>query len=188
MEINLALIKAIQKHQKLYDKTGSLEETKRIWKQLEAEFQTEDKWLKARWDWLVQSFCDKPGFKYGNDMSYLLPHLGIVGIKTRREWPHSIVPKSDGFSDDEVKVDKKHSNMRFTKKELFPDSKTDDDLDDFMIFDECRTIYAEMFENKPLELMDTVDGSDKQEIVEANGEVLVSEEDRRTLPFTESEI
>ncbi|XP_037955190.1 uncharacterized protein LOC119685073 [Teleopsis dalmanni] len=77
MDINIALIRAIQEFPVLFEKTGSFQQKMEAWKELAKQFDMSEKSLKAHWYSLLRSFFEDEKFKYKDEMSYLLPHLGI---------------------------------------------------------------------------------------------------------------
>ncbi|XP_037960792.1 probable serine/threonine-protein kinase DDB_G0268642 [Teleopsis dalmanni] len=186
MEINLALIKAVQKHPILYNKTGTLEERKVIWKKLQYEFATRVRWLKARWDWLLQSFCDKPEFKYANDMSYLLPYFGIEGVEKRCEWPFAILRSLDTMveydsdSSDEGEMDSDGFRIkRGYRNNVICQKEAKDDVNYFKIVEKevsVRVLQCNNSDNKQLKLMDTAKVNKDKETFDANKEEVESED------------
>ncbi|XP_037944273.1 gustatory receptor for bitter taste 93a-like [Teleopsis dalmanni] len=108
MDINIALIRAIQEFPVLFEKTGSFQQKMEAWKELAKQFDMSEKSLRARWHSLLRNFLKDAKYKYGDEMSYLLPHLGIeqnlTGIETRKEWPYAIVPEFDIAEEDINKI------------------------------------------------------------------------------------
>ncbi|XP_037927667.1 uncharacterized protein LOC119662176 [Teleopsis dalmanni] len=167
MDINIALIKAIKKHPVIYEKNGPLGKTMAVWKEMEKMFGRPKKIIRDHWHGLLQNFCENFDFKYGDEMSFLLPHLGIEGVRTRKEWPHAIALEFN-ITEEDI------SEMDVQKEPLYMKHKTDCKIEKVIVIkhhgiSKRLSGIAPQFDNaKKPKLMDTVEKDDKQKTVGAD--------------------
>ncbi|XP_037955187.1 uncharacterized protein LOC119685070 [Teleopsis dalmanni] len=176
MDINIAIIEAIKMYPAIYEKNGPLGEIVGVWKKLEKMFAIPEKVIRDHWHGLLQNFCENFDFKYGDEMSFLLPHLGIEGVRTRKEWPHAIALEFN-ITEEDI------NEMDVQKEPLCMKHKTDCKIETVVVvkhyaISKSLSGVAPQFDNsKKPKLMDTVKKNDKQETVGADSKNIDVEDD-----------